>query len=309
MDALQTSTALPGNHPSPAALSAPDPVRAGEGQRAGNILPLTLLVMVRNEAANIAACLDSVPFAQEKIVIDSGSEDGTREIAQAHGARVVEQPWLGYGRQRNFASTLAAHPWILFLDADERLSPELASEIQARMPELARDPSSVGLLPRATQFMGAPMRWYRPMRREYKARLYQAAHARWSEPRVHESLQYRGRGVKFRAPLEHRHDPTLVHAQLKALRYAELKALDRVEQGRASLPWGWPLAFAATFLKDYLLRLGVLDGTRGWIAAYLDAHYTLYKRLRQYEMQRERPSIAAGAAALGMVDDGRGSRR
>jgi glycosyltransferase involved in cell wall biosynthesis len=265
-------------------------------------VPITLLVMTCNEAGNIAACLDSVPFAQEKIVIDSGSDDDTVAIARAHGARVISQPWLGYGRQRNFASTLAGHVWILFLDADERLSAPLAAEIAARLPELTRDPTAVGLLPRATHFMGKPMRWYRPMRREYKARLYQAAHAHWSEPRVHESLQYRGPVVKFRAELEHRHDPTLVHAQLKALRYAELKALDRMDRGRTLIPWSWPAVFAATFLKDYLLRLAVLDGARGWIAAYLDAHYTLYKRLRQFEMQRAGPSIEAGAVVLGITD-------
>ncbi len=136
-----------------------------------NVVPLTLLVMTCNEAANIGACLDSVPFAQEKVVIDSGSDDNTAAIAAAHGAHVVSQSWLGYGQQRNFANALARHEWILFLDADERLSEELATEIVARMPEFARNPSAVGLLPRSTHFMGGPMRWYRPMRREYKARL------------------------------------------------------------------------------------------------------------------------------------------
>src|SRR5918993_2047324 len=93
-------------------------------------LPLTLLVIARNEAPIIARCLDSVPFAAEKIVIDSGSTDGTTEVAARHGARVVHQDWLGFGPQRNFASTQAAHDWILTLDADEALSPELASELQ-----------------------------------------------------------------------------------------------------------------------------------------------------------------------------------
>lgn len=270
-------------------------------------VPVTLLVMTRNEAGSIAACLDSVPFASEKIVIDSGSEDATIAIAKIHGARVVSQPWLGYGPQRNFATTLAANEWVLFLDADERLSPELAAEILVRLPELVRDPTAVGLLPRATHFMGRPMRWYRPMRREYKARLYHSAYARWSEPRVHESLKYHGRRVKFRGELEHRHDPTLVHVQSKALRYAELKALDRAEGSQGCHPWVWPLVFVGTFLKDYVLRLAVLDGARGWIAAYLDAHYTVYKRLRQYEMQCRPASIDAGAGALGIRDESRGA--
>jgi glycosyltransferase involved in cell wall biosynthesis len=261
-------------------------------------LPLTLLVIACDEAANIGACLDSVPFAREKIVVDSGSQDDTVAIAQAHGARVVSQPWLGYGQQRNFASTLATHEWILFLDADERLSGALAVEIAARFAELTRDPQAVGLLPRATHFMGKPMRWYRPMRCEYKARLYHRAHAEWSEPRVHESLRYSGAGLKFQGQLDHRHDPTLVHMEMKALRYAELKARDWLEQGRGTGAWSWALVFAATFLKDYILRLGVLDGARGWMAAYLDADYTVYKRLRLYEMRRVPESLAQGAAAL-----------
>jgi len=282
--------------------SAASPSVASAGTAA--VLPLTLLVMTRNEAANIATCLDSVPFAQEKLVIDSGSEDDTATIAQAHGARVVNQPWLGYGRQRNFATTQAGHEWILFLDADERLSAPLAEEMAVRLPQLMRTPAAVGVLPRATHFMGRPMRWYRPMRREYKARLYHAAHARWSEPRVHESLKFTGPTVKFRGELEHRHDPTLVHAQLKALKYAELKVHDWAERGKLSLPWAWPVLFIATFLKDYLLRLAVFDGARGWLAAYLDAHYALYKRLRLYEISRQPSGAQSGAAALGLGRNG-----
>src|SRR5918993_3756972 len=93
-------------------------------------LPLTLLIIARNEATAIARCLDSAPFAAEKLIVDSGSTDGTQQIAEQHGARVVHQDWLGFGPQRNFASTQASHDWILALDADEALSPELARELQ-----------------------------------------------------------------------------------------------------------------------------------------------------------------------------------
>src|SRR5882757_9540304 len=86
------------------------------------LLPITLLVMTYNEASNIARCLDSVPFANEKLVVDSGSSDATAQIARTHGAKVIAQPWLGFGAQRNFASTQASNDWILFLDADEALT-------------------------------------------------------------------------------------------------------------------------------------------------------------------------------------------
>ena len=281
------SALLESNSPAPSGRSAP-----------ACAIPVTLLVITYNEAANIAACLDSVPFAHEKIVIDSGSEDETAEIARTHGARVISQPWLGFGRQRNFASTLASNDWILFLDADERLSEALATELPRRLPQLAGEPKNVGLLPRATYFMGKPMRWYRGMQREFKARLYHRGQAQWSEPRVHESLQYQGPGIRFEGELIHLHDPTLVHAQLKALHYAELKVHDWRERGRAPRVWEWAAVFAGTFIKDYFVRLAILDGTRGWIAAYLAAHYALYKRLRYYEICRVPESQATGVKAL-----------
>src|ERR1035438_1067235 len=100
------------------------------------MLPISLIVLTYNEAANIARCLDSVSFAAEKIVLDCGSEDDNRAIALAYRARGVERPWLGYGAQRNFGSTLASHDWILSLDADEALTPELVSVLERGLPGL-----------------------------------------------------------------------------------------------------------------------------------------------------------------------------
>jgi len=249
------------------------------------MIPVSLIVITYNEAANIARCLDSVGFAAEKIVVDCGSDDDTRTIAADHGARVVDQPWLGYGAQRNFASGLASHEWILSLDADEALTPELALALERGLPQLLASDAAAGVLFRTAWFMGRPMRWYRMMVRERKPRIYHRQRARWSEARVHESLQYRGADVAFQPPLLHYLNPTLVHQQLKYLRYAELKALDWRERGRASRPYEWPFVFFLTFVKDYLLRLAVLDGWRGWVAAYMAADYALYKRLRYYEMR------------------------
>ena len=261
-------------------------------------LPITLLVITHNEAAHIARCLQSVPFAAEKIVVDSGSEDATCAIAESLGARVLHQPWLGFGAQRNFASAQAANDWILFLDADEALTPALCAELQAGLPALLASDAAAGVLFRTAWFMGRPMRWYRLMVRERKPRLYHRQRARWSEARVHESLQYRGAEVAFQPPLLHYLNPTLVHHQLKYLRYAELKALDWRERGRASRPYAWPLVFLLAFIKDYLLRLAVLDGWRGWVAAWMAADYALYKRLRYYEMLFFESSVELAADEL-----------
>lgn len=261
-------------------------------------MPLTLLVLTHNEAGNIARCLDSVPFASEKLVIDSGSEDDTVAIAQAHGATVVHQDWLGFGPQRNFASTCASHHWILVLDADEYLSPELADELQHGLPSCMASDAAVGILRRRTLYMGAPMRWYRPMVAERKARIYHRDRARWSNARVHESLRWDGRAEEYTAPLEHLHNPTLAHKQLKVLRYAELKCRDWLDQRRPVRSWLTPLVYLSTFVKDYVLRLAMLDGWRGQIVAHTAAAYAVYKRIRYYEMVRNPDSINQARAVL-----------
>lgn len=261
-------------------------------------LPVTLLVITHDEAANIARCLDSVPFAAEKVVVDSGSEDDTVDIARAHGARVVHQDWLGFGLQRNFATTCASHDWILVLDADEYLGAELADELQRRLPQVMAGDAAVGILRRRTLYMGAPMRWYRPMTGEKMARLYHKDRARWSDARVHESLHWDGRAEVFSAPFEHLHNPTLPHKQLKVLRYAELKCRDWHDKQRPVRMWLTPLVYLAAFAKDYLLRLAVLDGWRGVIVAHTAAAYAVYKRMRYYEMVRNPDSIEQARAVL-----------
>ena len=174
-----------------------------------SFLPLSLVVITHNEGLNIARCLDSVPFAADKLVVDSGSTDDTVAIAQAHGARVVHQDWLGFGPQRNFASTQAAHDWILVLDADEFLSPELAADLERGLPALMASSRPAAWLRRRTWLMGAPMRWYRPMVGERMARLYHRGRARWTDARVHESLRFDGAATEFSAPFNHADNPSL----------------------------------------------------------------------------------------------------
>lgn len=255
-------------------------------------LPITLLVMTYNEAGNIARCLDSVPFASEKLVIDSLSTDATIDIAVEHGARVVIQKWLGFGAQRNFAAKQANNDWILFLDADEALTPELVRELQQNLPALMASSKAAGIIVRTAEFMGKPMRWYKLMARERKARIYHRQRAQWSEARVHESLRYSGSAATFSAPFIHYLNPTLVHHELKYLRYAELKARDWHDKRRSVRPYEWPVVFMATFVKDYFFRLAILDGWRGFAAAWMAANYALYKRLRYFEMCSFPDSIA-----------------
>jgi glycosyltransferase involved in cell wall biosynthesis len=247
-------------------------------------LPVSLLVMTWNEAHNIGRCLDSVPFVTEKLVIDSGSTDDTVRVAQAHGARVVHQDWLGFGPQRNFASTQATNDWILFLDADESLPPELVAEFEARLPALLASRHSGAELRRSAWYMGAPMRWYRPMVGERVGRFYHRGRARWTDASVHEALCFDGTAELLKVPFHHHHSPTLVHKQLKVLAYSELKAIDWAERGRRPNLWLCPLVYLAAFIKDYFLRLAMLDGSRGFAVAHVAASYAVYKRLRLYEL-------------------------
>lgn len=261
-------------------------------------LPLTLVVITHNEAENIARCLDSVPFAAEKLVVDSGSDDDTVAVAQAHGARVVHQDWLGFGPQRNFATTQCTHDWILALDADEFLSPELAAEMERRLPALMAGEAPAAWLRRRTVYMGRPMRWYRPAVGEKMARLYHRARARWSDTRVHESLRFDGNAPTFDAPFDHVNNPTLVHKQLKVLRYAELKCRDWLDKDKPVRMWQAPFVYLLAFVKDYLFRLAVLDGWRGFMIAQTAASYALYKRMRYYEMKHNGTSVARAGAIL-----------
>ncbi|TAM59553.1 MAG: glycosyltransferase family 2 protein [Rhodanobacter sp.] len=261
-------------------------------------LPLTLAVITHNEADNIARCLDSVPFAAEKLVVDSGSDDDTVAIAQAHGARVVRQDWLGFGPQRNFATTQCSHPWILVLDADEYLTPALSAELQQRLPALIAGDAAAAYLRRSTIYMGAPMRWYRPAVGERLARLYHRDRARWTDARVHESLRFDGSAPTLRAPFNHVNNPTLPHKQLKVLRYAELKCRDWRDKGKPVRMWQAPFVFALAFLKDYVIRLAMLDGWRGFMIAYTAAGYALYKRMRYYEMVNNPESVASATDLL-----------
>ena len=248
-------------------------------------LPLSLIVITHNEAKTLASCLNSVNFAAEKIVIDCGSTDDTVAIAKANGARVIHQDWLGFGLQRQFATSQASFDWILMLDADESLSAALHAECLTRLPALMVERQlSVVRLRRQAWYMGQPMRWYRPMRNERIGRIYHRQRAHWNSVRVHESLLSNGKSTELHAPLFHQQSATLVHKQLKVLRYAELKALDWKSAHRPLRMWQCPFVYCAAFFKDYIVRLAMLDGWRGFIVAQIAANYAVYKRMRYYEM-------------------------
>ena len=236
--------------------------------------PVSVTVITRDEAANIEACLASVAWADEVLVVDCGSTDRTVDIARTRGARVIVKDWPGYGEQKNFAATQAAHDWILSVDADERVTPELATEIRAR---LAGRVSAAGFrIPRVTFHLGRWIRttdWYP----DYQLRLYDRRRARWKERRVHESVTADGPVEQLANDLQHYAYRDITHHHQTMDRYTTLAAEDMYASGRRA---GFAdLAFhpPAAFLRNYVLRRGFTDGIPGFIISAMNAHYVFLK--------------------------------
>ncbi|HEX6362100.1 MAG TPA: glycosyltransferase family 2 protein [Albitalea sp.] len=261
---------------------------------------LSVILITRNEAHNVAGCLGSVAFADEWIVVDSGSTDGTREIAERFGARVVKTgDWPGFGAQKNRALALAQGRWVLSIDADERVDERLAASIRkvveadtsghASAPAAGRDavPRTVGYeLSRLSSFCGQWMRhgdWY-PDR---VLRLFRRGAGRFSDDLVHERLIVDGAVGRLEGELLHDSMPTLEGALDKMNRYTSGRARDKVRAGqRGGL--GKALAHGLwAFLRCYGLRRGFLDGRLGFVLAVYVAEGTYYRYLKMGLDSRE----------------------
>jgi glycosyltransferase involved in cell wall biosynthesis len=235
---------------------------------------LTVTVITKNEAPNLSAALGSVAWADEIVVVDSGSSDGTTAIAKRFTPRVIEREFLGYGDQKNHAASLARHDWILSLDADEKVSPALAEEIKALLG--AEPPARGYRMPRVTFHLGRWIRttdWYP----DFQLRLYDRRSARWSERLVHESVQLDGKPGYLRGELQHFPYRDLA-AHLETIdRYTTLAAeqmyRDGARPGLVSMAVHPPLAF----LRNYVLRRGLLDGGAGLKISALNAYYVYLK--------------------------------
>ncbi len=231
-------------------------------------MKLTVFIITRNEAANIADCLLSVAFADEVVVLDSGSSDDTVELARAAGARVeVSRDWPGFGPQKNRALDLAQGEWVLSLDADERVTPQLAAEIQAVLQDPRHDAYDI---PRMSSFCGRFIRhsgWW-PDR---VLRLFRRGTARFTDAPVHEKVVPSGTVGRLQAHFLHYTYPTLDTALVKMNRYSTDGALAMQARGRrASLSSALGHGIW-TFIRIYLIRRGFLDGKHGFVLAAVAA--------------------------------------
>lgn len=244
---------------------------------------VTVTIITLDEAAHIAAAIDSARWADEVLVVDCGSTDGTVDIARGAGAVVLCRHWSGYIDQKNFAAERASNDWIFSLDADERITPALASEIRAL---LASEPPMRGYrLPRVAYHLG---RWVRTtdFYPDYQTRLYDRRAARWRGKYVHESVGVDGPLGQLRSELEHYSFRNLRDQLDRINHYTTLAARQMHESGRRSGPLHLLVHPPAAFLRNYVLRRGVLDGTAGLTISLMNAYSVFLKFAKLWEMER-----------------------
>jgi glycosyltransferase involved in cell wall biosynthesis len=245
-------------------------------------MPLSVAIIARNAASQLDGCLASVAFADEIVVVDSGSTDGTVELAARRGARVIAKEWLGFGPQKQFAVASASHDWVLCLDADERLSDTLRESI---LDELKAPRGLVYAMPRCNRFLG---RWLRHGEGypDWSVRLFHRAHARWSDDAVHEKIVTGQPVVRLRGDLLHDSAETLEKYLDKQNRYTTLQAELLRSAGRRASVAQLLLSPALRFVKFYLVRLGFLDGVPGLVHIAIGCMNTFNKYAKLKALER-----------------------
>lgn len=244
---------------------------------------LSVTVITKNEAGDIGDALASVAFADEIIVVDSQSTDETVAVARRYTDRVVVREWPGYIEQKNYAASIANHDWILSLDADERVTPSLASEITAL---LAGAPDRQAYrIPRVTWHLGRWIRttdWYP----DYQLRLYDRRAAEWTGKYVHEAVTVRGSIGRLRGELQHYSYRDMSEHLATIDRYTSYAARQMYESGRRAgllqLAGHPPLAF----FRNYVLKRGFRDGAVGFTISAMNAYYVFMKFAKLWELEK-----------------------
>lgn len=244
---------------------------------------LSAIVITKDEAAKIGACLDSLAFCDERIVVDGGSTDETVDIARAKGARVEHHDWAGFGPQKNYALSLATGDWVLSIDADETVSPALAAEIERAIASPAADAYE---FPRLSMFCGRAMyhsAWYP----DYVLRLFRRGTARFTDDSVHERVVPQGPVARLTAHLDHTPVERIEQALARMDRYSTLAAEAMIKKGQRV--WFLSGIFHGywAFIRLYFLRLGFLDGKQGFLLAVATAEGSYYKYMKAWLRSRK----------------------
>jgi len=248
---------------------------------------LSACIITYNEADRIEACVQSLAFCDEVIVVDSHSTDATRELASALGARVIERDWPGYRTQKDFAVNAASSDWVLCVDADERVSDELRAEIEA-LRERGFPDAAGWSVPRITDYFGRFLR-HGNAYPDRLVRLFDRRRGGWKGYEIHENTRVDGKVGRLRGHLYHYSYRSLTDHEKRMQRYADLMAQVMYERGkRGSLRKVWfnPLW---RFTRGYILRMGFLDGWRGYAFALVESGYVRQKYLKLYFLSKGLP--------------------
>ncbi len=243
---------------------------------------LSVIVITKNEEGNIRECLESVRWASEVVVVDGGSVDSTVEIATSMGAKVHIRPWEGYGAAKNFALSQCTGAWVLWLDADERVTDSLAGEMQSIVGKGVGDFAGYEVARRA-YFLNRWIKhcgWYPG----YVLRLFKRETGRFTEDRVHERLEVRGIVGHLQSDLLHYTDPNLHHYFEKFNRYTSLGAEEMVDKGKNFGIADLIFRPIWVFIRMYMIRRGFLDGIQGFILCVLSAAYVFTKYAKLWEL-------------------------
>jgi glycosyltransferase involved in cell wall biosynthesis len=254
-------------------------------------MKLSVVIITKNEEANLPRCLDSVRFADQVIVVDSHSTDRTVEIARQCGTRVETTEWQGFGKAKQKALSLAEGEWVLSIDADEQVSAELASEIQSI---IMHDADAVGYeIPRLTNFLGRWIRhcgWYP----DPVLRLFRRGRGKFTDDLVHERVLVDGPVGRCRHDLLHYSYPTLDVFFEKFNRYTTEGAVQEAARGRRAGIFDLTIRPFVSFIKHYISKAGFLDGVEGFLVSALSssAVFVKYAKLRQLNREADNPRRA-----------------
>ena len=248
--------------------------------------PLSVAIIAQDEAMNLPRCLESIAFADQIVVVDSGSTDDTVKIARAAGCDVFCEPWRGgFGAQKQFAIDQCRHAWVLVMDADERIPPETERVIREIVTSASASAAGYSF-PRKNFFQG---RWIRhagwwPDR---IVRLFQRQLGAMSVSPVHEAIEVKGEIASIQVPIEHFTESRLSKILLKIDRYSTLGAQEAFRSGKRSSTPSACLRAVLTFFQDYVLRLGCLDGSPGLTLAMTDSVNKFFKYAKLAEICRK----------------------
>ena len=243
---------------------------------------LSVCIITKNEEDNIGRCLDSIKWADEILVMDTGSDDLTVQICQEYSCKIVEIPWRGFGPSKKALTDMTSNNWVLSVDADEVISDELT----VRIKDILSQPDLAGYrIKRRSYYLGELIN-HCGWNRDYPLRLFNKKHGTFNEKEVHESVQLDGKIARIQEPILHFTYPTL-HSHIRKMAfYAELSAGRKLREGKGSGIVRAVVLGVLKFIKMYFLQLGFLDGEIGFLLCFNSAYGVYLKYMILWEKTR-----------------------